>query len=93
MTKINGRYTFTDKKEPADVGGIFDGETVVFTGYRDKDAAAKIEAMGGRVGSSVSGKTTLVVTKDPTSNSGKVKKAKDLGIKVIGPEELGGMFV
>lgn len=64
-------------------GGKFEGMVVVFTGVRDKDAEAEIEALGGKIGGSVSGKTTHLVCKDKESNSGKVKKAKALGTCTI----------
>jgi len=57
--------------------------TVVFTGMRDKDLEAEIEARGGKIGSSVSKKTTVVVAKDPSDESGKVKTAKELGVEVL----------
>lgn len=61
--------------------------SVVFTGFRDSDLEEKVEKMGGKVGSSVSKKTTFVVAADPGSTSGKAAKAKDLGIKVLSIEE------
>jgi DNA ligase (NAD+) len=57
--------------------------TVVFTGMRDKDLEAELESRGGKVGSSVSKKTSLVVAKDPSDETGKVKSAKELGVKVV----------
>jgi NAD-dependent DNA ligase len=60
-------------------GGQCEGMVVVFTGVRDKDAEATIEQLGGKIGSSVSGKSTHLICKDKESNSGKVKKAKALG--------------
>ena len=56
---------------------------VVFTGMRDKDLEAEIESRGGKVGSSVSKKTSVVVAKDPSDETGKVKSAKELGVKVV----------
>lgn len=90
LEEVDGYYAFAAPTMPT--GGRFEGEAVVFTGFRDKDAAATIEAQGGKVSSGVSKNTTLVVTKDPNSTSGKIKKAKDLGIKVIGPDELYDMI-
>lgn len=87
LTRISGKYTFAEQQE-APSGGALEGAVVVFTGFRDADAQNKIEALGGRMGSSVSSKTTLVVTKDPASTSGKIKKARDLGIEIIDPVEL-----
>lgn len=56
---------------------------VVFTGFRDKDLEAYIVANGGEVVGSVSKKTTLVVAKDVNEDSGKITKAKELGVKVL----------
>jgi DNA ligase (NAD+) len=60
---------------------------VVFTGFRDPDLEKAIELSGGKVGSSVSSKTTHLLTMDPKSNSGKAKKARDLGVAVMSPEQ------
>jgi NAD-dependent DNA ligase len=57
--------------------------TVVFTGMRDKELEAEIESRGGKIGSSVSKKTSVVVAKDPSDETGKVKTAKELGVKVV----------
>lgn len=67
------------KKVSVVTGGKCDGFVVVYTGVRDKESEAKIEALGGKIGGSVSSKTTHLICKDKTSNSGKVKKAKELG--------------
>lgn len=63
------------------------GLNVVFTGFRDPDLEKAIELAGGKVGSSVSSKTTHLLTVDPKSNSGKAKKARDLGVAVWSPEQ------
>lgn len=68
--------------------GKLTGCVFVFTGFRSKEMEAKVEALGGKMGSSVSSKTTYLVADDPTSTSGKAQKARDLGIKVIGITEL-----
>lgn len=63
------------------------GVNVVMTGFRDEDLSAEIERLGGKIGSGVSKKTTHVLTYDTTSNSGKAKKARDLGIRIMTPED------
>lgn len=68
--------------------GKLTGCVFVFTGFRSKEMEAKVEALGGKMGSSVSSKTTYLVADDPTSTSGKAQKARDLGIRVIGISEL-----
>ncbi len=65
--------------------GPFAGKTVVFTGTLEhlarSEAKRTVEAHGGRVASSVSGKTDfLIVGGKPGS---KAKKAEELGVKVL----------
>ena len=57
--------------------------TVVFTGVRDKELEALIESRGGKVSTSVSKNTTVVVAKDPNEDSAKIKTAKGLGLPVV----------
>lgn len=69
---------------------VFDGLTFVVTGtlptFSRDDAKAFIESHGGKVTDSVSKKTSyLVLGESPGS---KFDKAKSLGIKIIGEEEL-----
>lgn len=47
----------------------------------------KIEQNGGKVSGSVSSKTNYLINNDVTSISGKNKKAKELGIKIISEDE------
>jgi len=65
-------------------GNKFAGMVVVFTGIRNEDIEKEITNNGGTVGSSISGKTTLLVAKDPSESSSKLNKARDLGIQIIG---------
>jgi DNA ligase (NAD+) len=68
--------------------GDLAGQKFCFTGFRSKEMQRLIEEAGGEVSSGVSRKTTYVVAKNAKSNSGKVKKARDLGITIIGIPEL-----
>ena len=64
---------------------------VVLSGFRDKDISTKLEELGVEVKSSISKNTDLLVVKDIETieeNTGKVKKAIDLGIKIITKDEL-----
>jgi DNA ligase (NAD+) len=76
--------------DPADieVGDELAGEKIVFTGFRDKDLKAAVEAAGGTMQSSISGKTTLVVTTNPSGTSSKLKKARDQGTPIISVDDL-----
>jgi len=67
----------------------FTGMVVVFTGVRNTDMEEIITQGGGVIGSGVSGKTTLVVAKDTSENTGKIKIAREKGIQVMNIEEFG----
>ena len=73
------------------------GMTFVITGslnhFVNRDEAKeRIEAFGGKVSGSVSAKTSYLVNNDIESSSGKNKKAKELGVKIITEEELVNMM-
>ena len=68
------------------------GRTYVITGdlnrfARREDLVALIEKHGGKAAGSVSKKTYALINNDALSNSGKNKKAKELGIPVITEDE------
>lgn len=63
--------------------GLFQGDVVVVTGFRSKPLEEFIESEGGRMASSVSKNTTLLIYNDGEESSAKYIKAKDLGIKTI----------
>lgn len=71
--------------------------TFVITGdvhqFKNRDAfKAYVEAQGGKVAGSVSGKTNYLVNNDVESTSSKNKKAKDLGIPIISEDTFVEMF-
>ena len=75
------------------VGTALEGMTFVITGslnhYENRDALkAEIEKQGGKVAGSVSAKTSCLINNDLLSQSGKNKKAKELGIKIIDEETI-----
>lgn len=72
------------------VEGKLSGEKIVFTGFRDKELQAKVEAEGGVMQSGVSGKTTILVSKTD-KETGKIKKARDKGVKVMTLQEFKDM--
>lgn len=85
--------TFDPNAKPA--GNKMENHTVVFTGIRSDELEQKIVSQGGKIGSGVTSKTTIVVAKDVNSNSGKVKNARTINaqqrmeqIKIIGINEL-----
>lgn len=72
----------------------FSGMTFVLTGtlsrYTRDEASAVIERFGGKTSSSVSKKTSIVLAGEAAGS--KLKKANDLGIKVISEDEFAEMI-
>ena len=52
-----------------------------------KELQKEIESLGGKVTSSVTGKTNYLINNDIMSNSSKNKKAKELGVEIITEEQ------
>jgi len=75
---------------PQAPAGPFAGKTFVLTGtlptLKREEAAAKIEALGGKVSGSVSKKTDFVVAGEDAGS--KLDKAQKLGVKIIDEAEL-----
>ncbi len=88
---IQKYLTLEQVKEKKATKGEFTGKTVVLTGFRDKQLQEKIEAQGGKIGSSVSKNTDYLVVKDQSvidDPTDKVTKAKELGVKIITKDKL-----
>lgn len=65
------------------VSKALEGETFVFTGFRDAGLEERIVRNGGTVGSGVNKDTTMLVAKDPSSGGSKAVKARQLGKKIV----------
>ncbi len=72
-------------------GGPLEGMAFCITGELHTMSRPKaqelVKAYGGKASSSVSKKTTYLVSNDPTSTTGKMKKARTLGVPIITENE------
>ena len=81
--KLTGFKPITISKK---VSGPLKGQVFCFTGFRDKEQAARIISMGGEYSDSLSTKTTVLVASDMTST--KVQVAKKRGITIMPRDKL-----
>ena len=96
--KIYPYLIFEQKEEKENIKQTLDGITVCITGklhlYKNRAALqAEIEAMGGKVSSSVSKNTNYLINNDNTSTSSKNLTAKKLGVNIITEQEFVNQFL
>jgi DNA ligase (NAD+) len=63
------------------------GQTIVFTGFRDKNLQTDLENIGIKISDSVSKNTKLVVASNPNESSSKLIKAKEINIPILSKED------
>jgi len=73
-------------KAPSD--GMLKNQNVCMTGFRDAQMAAAIEGEGGTIKSSMSKKVNILVIRDPSSTSGKAKKARGYGTRILSIDDM-----
>lgn len=87
MEKAAAALTVTGERRTE---GSLDGKSFCFTGameYKRKDLQEMVTRNGGTNSDNVTRDLDYLVMQDPDSMSGKAKKARTLGIKLISPEE------
>jgi NAD-dependent DNA ligase len=87
--KIKSFVTLEKKKEIKE--GKLTNKTMVLSGFRDASLQEKLEGMGVKISSSVSKNTDYLIVKDKETiddNTGKVAKAKEVGVKIITKDAL-----
>ena len=91
--KFEDRLVYQAPKvsEAVKAGPLY-GKKFVFTGFRDKELAAKLEKIGMEQGSGVSVNTFVVIAKDPEDETGKVGQAKKLGVPIMTLEQFKGKY-
>lgn len=91
LAKLLAEVTLEQPEENSDAQ-IFEGMNFCITGSVEhfanrNEVKAVIEARGGKVTGSVTGKTNYLINNDTTSNSSKNKKAKELNVPIISEED------
>lgn len=97
LSKLLTEVSVEKTEAAASSGGKCEGLVFVITGdvhiYKNRDEfKTYVEAQGGKVTGSVSGKTNYLVNNDIESPSSKNKKAKSLGVEIISEEKFIEMF-
>ncbi|PPD55304.1 MAG: hypothetical protein CTY12_01475 [Methylotenera sp.] len=85
------RYVTIAQYEAPKIGNL-SGISVIFTGFRNAALEKLVENAGGKMSTSVSSKTGLVVADDVNGSSGKLDKARKLNINIITIDELKDML-
>jgi DNA ligase (NAD+) len=99
ISNLFSKFNFIDKTvEFAQSAPNIMNKTFVITGslnhYKNRDELVNdIERFGGKVACSVSTKTDYLINNDVNSNSGKNKKAKELGLPIITEEDFMKLFM
>jgi DNA ligase (NAD+) len=93
LRELGVRWEKAERRK-IEAGGPLDGKTFVLTGtlpdIARSEAQRRIEALGGKVTSSVSKKTSYVVAGD--SPGSKLRKAEELEVEVLGPAEFAALL-
>ena len=92
IAELIGEFNFRESDSNGNIKQVLEGKTFVITGslrfYKNREELVTvIERNGGKISGSVSAKTSYLINNDVASNSGKNRKAHDLGIPVISESE------
>lgn len=91
LKQIN--YTCVKKREKVVKNDKLKDMTIVFTGFRNKEWEKIIIERGGKMGTSISKTTSIVVAVDKTEDSVKLKKARELNISIYNKEEFENKYI
>jgi NAD-dependent DNA ligase len=81
----------TIKKEEKKIKNKWSDKTIVLSGFRDSELTKYLENSGAKISDSVTKNTDYLIVKDENTmkeETGKVKKAKELNIKIIIKEKI-----
>jgi ribonuclease HI len=75
------------------VAATLNDQKIVMSGFRSKELAELIVSLGGRVLSSVSSNTTIVIVKNKNATTDKINKARQHGAEIMTEEEFRNKYV
>jgi DNA ligase (NAD+) len=83
---VKDLITFEEVKEKKIIKSKYTDKIIVLSGFRDNELQNKLENMGAKITNSISKNTDYLIVKNESiiqEETGKVKKAKELGISII----------
>ena len=80
-------YISLKEEKNSNTKSDFEGIKIVFTGFRDIILEQKIKEVGGKVLTSISKNTSILVVDDINTRSSKAQKAKELNIPIYEKDE------
>lgn len=83
----------SEVKDDSVIDNSFGGESICFSGVRDKSLEDEFKNRGARIVSSVSAKTTMLIVKDADESTSKIEKAKSLGVKIVSIDDARKLIV
>jgi DNA ligase (NAD+) len=95
VTNLEQYVSIAPYEKVAAPAGDYAGKIFVLTGKMAQPRSyyvELIESAGGKEGKAVSSKTDYLVIQDVNSTSSKAVKAREVGTKLISPEELVNML-
>ena len=93
LAKAEQYITWKMPRETLKLSNTLQGQVVAFTGFRDKSLETQIAQNGGKVGSGVNSKTTILLVSSLSDTSSKVKTARAMGsVKIFTPDKFKARF-
>ena len=78
------KYINIEIKQKEKKSGKYKDMNIVMSGFRDKELTEYLESEGAKITNSISKNTDMLIIKDESvMDTSKVKKAKDLGVKIV----------
>ena len=98
LVDANLTYKLCDKptQQPKPIvqsNHILNGKTIVMTKVRDATIISALEKYGGKLENNITRNTFALITKSHDDVSSKTKKANELGIEIMTPDEFSEKYL